>query len=545
MLQAIPYELALAILHNLDQLSDLLAVYNTSQRLRQVASDETLWKPHLNKRYRAENRPEASGDFRDEMLRRLNTESVILNVLDRILDSSESEWMNHFKMAFNLGKMCVYPLTQVAQTHDNICARWTAMQLLHSMKHCAGITRLTSVNSKQLMKGGDVTRVFAMFHCFTESYLGHNLAENCDYIDFPALQGISATDEDPTRVLLEQLLVANAELCGVPPRNTYTTDFRSLSNHYIHDILNKDNVYGIPLTRAIIFCKYCSDYGLEAHPLLFPSEVLVRVNEKGTGSRFFVVDVYRRNRILTHSEVLALVPENEDVGAPTLRDTLVRSMMNLQASLEVNVRRGVPSPTECYYLMYTLMAAFMPQHMDSTRKTQLQVFLRKFYPLDVLVMLKDINRVFATDSTEVTLLEQLDPVLRTVKPRGPESKHVKYLVGQVVHHTRLDLYGIVVSWFGNSETAYEETAQIPNREIDVGMEESEAYYHVVVDGVGEKRVFAESNLVVVDKHSGVDVMETFSHLYGLCLMFQRFDKEEFRFEMTDVMKKCYPGDIKA
>lgn len=542
MLQAIPYELALAILHHLDELADLLAVYNTCQRLRQVASDETLWKTHLNKRYKAENRPLASGEFRDEMLRRLNTEGVILNVLERIPDSSASEWMNLFKMAFNLGKMCVYPLTQVAQTHDNICARWTAMQLLHSMKHCAGITRLTGVNSKQLMKGSDVTHVFAMFHCFTDSYEGHNLAENCDRVDFPALEGITASDQEPTRVLLEQLLAANADLCGVPPRNTFTADFRSLSNHYIHDILHKDHVYGIPLTRAIIFCKYCSDYGLEAHPLLFPAEVLVRVNDKGTGSRFFVVDVYRRNRILTHSEVLALVPENEDVGAPTLRDTLVRSMMNLQASLEVNVRRGVPSPTECYYLMYTLMAAFMPQHMDSTRKTQLQVFLRKYYPLDVLVMLKDINRVFATDSTEVTHLEQLDPVLRTVKSRDSLTKHVKYQVGQVVHHTRLDLYGIVVSWFVNSETAYEETAQIPNREIDVGMEESEAYYQVVVDGVGEKRVFAESNLVVVDETAEIDIMDTFSHLHGLCLMFKRWNKEEHRFEMTEVMKRCYPQD---
>lgn len=107
MLQAIPYELALTILHHLDHLSDLLAVYNTCQRLRQVACDETLWKPHLNKRYKAENRPEATGEYRDEMLRRLNTESVILNVLERIPDSSASEWMNLFKMAFNLGK-CVF-----------------------------------------------------------------------------------------------------------------------------------------------------------------------------------------------------------------------------------------------------------------------------------------------------------------------------------------------------------------------------------------------------------------------------------------------------
>lgn len=545
MLHTIPYEVALAILHNLDQLADLLAIYNTCQRLRKISADETLWKPHLHQRYLAENRKEATGDYRDEMLRRLHTESVILGVLERIPDSSAEEWMNLYKMAFNLGKMCVFPLTQVAQTHDNVCARWTAMQLLHSMKHCAGITRLTSVNSKQPMKGSQATSVFAMFHCFTDSYLGHNLAENCDFIEFPELTGITATDREPTRVLLEQLLAANSVVCGSPPRNTFSADFRSLHNHYIHDILYNDTVYGIPLTRAIIFCKYCSDYGLEAHPLLFPSEVLVRVNDKGTGARFFVVDVFRRNRILTHSEVLALVPDNEDVGAPTLRDTLVRSMMNLQASLEVSVRRGVPSPTECYYLMYTLMAAFMPQHMDSTRKTQLQMFLRKYYPLDVLVMLKDINRVFLTDSTEITHLEQLDPVLRSVKSRDTLSKHVKYRVGQVVHHTRLDLYGIVVSWFVNSETAYEETAQIPNREIDVGMEESEAYYQVVVDGVGEKRVFAESNLVVVGKDSGVDVVETFQHLYGLCLMFKRFDRESWRFEMTEVMRRCYPGDAEV
>lgn len=471
-------------------------------------------------------------------------------LLKRLPHAEPDEWINMFRMAFSLGKMCVYPLAQAADTANDpnadIGTVWLSRQLLHSMKHCAGITRLSAVNTKQKLSARDLSGVFSLFHCFDGDYLGHNLSENCDHVNYPRLRDFRNTPDMPTRILIENLLEAVSYQCGSPPVNSFTDAFRRLDNHFIGRILNNDDIYGIPLTRAVIFCCYAADYGLEAYPLLFPSEVLVRVNEKGTSARFFVVDVFRRNRIMTHDQVLGLVPVGEDLGSPDIKDIFIRSMVNLQASLEVNARRGLASPTESYYLMYTLMKAFMPAHMDRDRQTQLQEFLRKFFPLDVLLMLKDINRVFLTkDSPEVTSLNQLDPVLRAIKNRNATTTHVRYRVGHIVHHTRLRLFGVVVSWYVNSESAYEETAQVPNRENDVGMEESEAYYHVVVDGVGEKRVFAESNLDLVSSHSmmeGETVTEKFADLHGLCLMFTGFDEEHFRFEPTKIIKKCYPDD---
>lgn len=256
-------------------------------------------------------------------------------------------------------------------------------------------------------------------------------------------------------------------------------EHRSMKNNFLSFNLLQGDHASLPLQSAVIFCGVARRLGITAHLCNYPAHIYVvvlldglQVSQLPNQQHTIYLDPYSDDKPVSLSGLVRRlrmfgIPEDEFSGylapAPT-REIVLRTCRNIIRSYQ-DWRRGIlqeEPPLMNHDAFYSFLWC-MSLVEDSTsgvgggvwyrpHMTHLTTVFSDHHPEDLDLVDRYISPLFGThpDRREYdSAMEEMrrsETRPRPVVPRGEDSKHVKYKIGQMLQHKRYGYIGIVRRW---------------------------------------------------------------------------------------------------